>query len=211
MRTQKYILSSFAFFLILVSAPFLSAQQSGSGALIKGTKNRPIGQPDQVQQGQVQPDQVQQGQVQQGQVQQGQSSQNTQAIQTEVSTALDPALVALGSMGASNLYYSYLTLGAVADGFVNQSYEARVAVSVANEAIYMNNASIQSLSNLAESRRLGQADQEVLLFLIETYQLLNNQARSLITFIGNERDDGSQYQKYRTEVWSRIVNLFGIQ
>lgn len=125
-------------------------------------------------------------------------------------TREDPALVALGSMGASNIYYSYLTIGAIADGFVGGTYQAKIAISVANEAIFMNDTSRASLEKLKNSALMADQDREVVVYLIETYEILNEQARALIQFISDRSNDGSEYQKYRKEAWNRIVSLFGL-
>lgn len=123
----------------------------------------------------------------------------------------DDVLVALGTLGASNLYYSYLTLGTVADGYVAGTYDARVAVSVANEAIFMNGNARAGLAKLVDSPGIAKEDRDVIVAMIQTYDILNNQAKALIQFISDEKDDGSTYQRYRTEAWKRIVDLVGIK
>ena len=123
----------------------------------------------------------------------------------------DPTLVALGALGASNLYFSYLTLGTVADGYVSGTYEPQVAISVANEAIFMNTTAKTNLEKLLESANLAKEDKDVVSYMVATYDILINQAKSLVQFISNQKDDGTSYQKYRTEAWKRIVELFGIK
>lgn len=123
----------------------------------------------------------------------------------------DAILVALGTLGASNLYYSYLTLGTVADGYVSGTYDGRVAISVANEAIFMNGNARAGLAKLVDSATITREDRDVLVIMVQTYDILNNQAKALIQFISDEQDDGSSYQKYRAEAWKRIVELFGIK
>lgn len=123
----------------------------------------------------------------------------------------DPTLVALGALGASNLYFTYLTLGTVADGYVGGTYEPQVAISVANESIFMNTTAMTNLSKMMESAPLAREDKDVVAYMVKTYEILINQAKALVQFISNQKDDGSTYQKYRTEAWKRIVDLFGIK
>lgn len=126
-------------------------------------------------------------------------------------TSPDAVLVALGTLGAANLYYSYLTLGTVADGYVSGTYDGRIAISVANEAIFMNGNARAGLATLIDSPSIAREDRDVLVVMVQTYDVLNNQAKALIQFISDQKDDGSEYQKYRTEAWKRIVELFGIK
>jgi hypothetical protein len=127
------------------------------------------------------------------------------------SVAADPTLVALGALGASNLYFTYLTLGTVADGYVSGTYEPQVAVSVANESIFMNTTAMNNLSKMLDSASLAKEDKDVVAYMVKTYDVLINQAKALVQFISNQKDDGSAYQKHRGEAWKRIVDLFGIK
>ncbi len=136
---------------------------------------------------------------------------STAADATGASVTADPTLVALGALGASNLYFSYLTLGTVADGYVSGTYEPQVAISVANESIFMNTTAKTNLDKLLESAPLAKEDKEVVSYMTKTYDILIDQAKALVQFISNQKDDGSSYQKYRTEAWKRIVELFGIK
>lgn len=123
----------------------------------------------------------------------------------------DPALVALGSMGAANLYYSYLAIGSIADGFVGGTYQPRVAISVANEAIFMNDTTRKSLEQLAKTGLLAEEDRKIIEYLIGTYDVLNRQARALIRFVSDRNDDGTAYQDARKEALARIVKVFGMK
>jgi hypothetical protein len=127
------------------------------------------------------------------------------------SVAADPTLVALGALGASNLYFTYLTLGTVADGYVSGTYEPQVAVSVANESIFMNTTAMNNLSKMLDSASLAKEDKDVVAYMVKTYDVLISQAKALVQFISNQKDDGSTYQKHRGEAWKRIVDLFGIK
>ena len=135
----------------------------------------------------------------------------TTTTTTSSGAAPDAVLVALGTLGASNLYYSYLTLGTTADGFVGGTYNGQVAISVANEAIFMNGNARGGLAKLIDSPTIAREDRDVLVVMVQTYDILNNQAKALIQFISDDKDDGSTYQKYRAEAWKRIVDLFGIK
>jgi len=130
------------------------------------------------------------------------------AASAEVQDMLEPSLVAVGTVGAANVYYSYLAIGAAADSYVGGSYEAPLAVAIANEVTYLNEGTIKSLQAMVSKNGLSSDDKAALQYLIDTYLVLNKQAKELVSFISNKRNDGSAYQTYRTNAWERIRKLF---
>lgn len=123
--------------------------------------------------------------------------------------ALEPSLVAVGTLGAANVYYSYLTIGSCADSFVAGTYDAPLAAAIANEVKFLNQGTIDSLRTMLIANGLTKEDKDALSYLIETYEILNRQASSLITFMTDRNDQGMAYQDYRAEAWNRIKQMFG--
>ena len=75
----------------------------------------------------------------------------------------------------------------------------------------MNGNARAGLAKLIDSPTIAREDRDVLVVMVQTYDVLNNQAKALIQFISDDKDDGTTYQKYRAEAWKRIVELFGIK
>jgi len=122
----------------------------------------------------------------------------------------DNSLYALGAVGASNLYFSYLVLGTVADSYASDGYTAGMARQLASEAIALNTSSRDALQKLLNEKSLSADDQQVLNAMIEAHTLLISQAQGLLKFV----DDPSQttdFQNYREQAWAKISKLLGIE
>lgn len=118
----------------------------------------------------------------------------------------DPQLYALGVVSASNLYFSYLVLGTVADGYAAGGYGADIATRLAEESIALTRSSIDALRMLLSTGSVGGEDRDVLEGLIETHQLLLGQANGLMSYI----EDSSQtadFLRYRDQAWQQISRL----
>jgi hypothetical protein len=121
----------------------------------------------------------------------------------------DPALVAVGSLGASNLYFSYVVLGAVADGFATRGYSAEMAKSLAQEAVALNRGSRNALRDLLQNGGLTEADRTVLTDMIEAHELLIKEAEGLMTYV-DDRSKTEEFQRYRSQAWNQISTVLGI-
>jgi hypothetical protein len=131
------------------------------------------------------------------------------ATQSEVADQLDPSLFAVGSLGASNLYFSYVVLGTVADGFASRGYGKDMARSLAEEAIALNRGSRNALQTLIDQGRVADADRDVVSEMIEAHGLLIQQAQGLLSYI-EDRSQTEQFQRYRQRAWEKISAVLGI-
>ena len=127
-------------------------------------------------------------------------------LMAQESDAADPKLIAVGTLSASNLYLSHLVLSTVADGFVNGNYDLEITKNITGETIFLNENSRSSLQALLEDDTIAQEDRDIVREMIESYQVLDNMARALITFV-EEDDDGSSYRLLREEAWEQILSL----
>ncbi|TVQ39415.1 MAG: hypothetical protein EA384_06565 [Spirochaetaceae bacterium] len=118
----------------------------------------------------------------------------------------DPRLYALGMVSASNLYFSYLVLGTVADGYASGGYGVDMATSLTEEAIALTRSSIDALELLITSAAIAGDDLAVVEGLIETHRLLLGQANGLLSYIedpGNTDD----FLRYRDLAWQNISQM----
>ncbi len=120
----------------------------------------------------------------------------------------DARLFALGSVGASNLYFSYLVLGTVADSYASERYTAQTARTLAEESVGLNANSRDALNELLASDMLEGADRRVVEEMVRAHELLIAQGYGLIDMI-DEIDTGSEFQHYRGLAWEQISALFG--
>ena len=114
---------------------------------------------------------------------------------SQESTADDPALYAIGAIGASNLYFSYVVLGTVADGFVSQGYSPELVQALAEETIALNQTSIEALAPVSGDRGISAADRQVVQQIIEAHSTLILQAESLLDYI-NDDASAAEYQRH---------------
>ena len=130
--------------------------------------------------------------------------------QAQEGVASDPALFAVGALGASNLYTSYFLLGTLADGYATAAYTAEFADELTRDVIGLNESSIEVLEELAGESSLASADQTLLEDMIAAHKLLISQAWGLLAYV---EDSGSteEWFRYRRQAWELISTLLDIR
>lgn len=121
----------------------------------------------------------------------------------------DPALYAVGALGASNLYTSYFLLGTLADGYATAAYTAQFADELARDVIGLNESSIEVLEQLLSESSLASADRSLIDDMIDAHGLLIDQAYGLLAYIEDSADT-EQWFSSRREAWERIKILLDI-
>ena len=122
----------------------------------------------------------------------------------------DPALFAIGAIGASNLYFSYVVLGTVADGYVSQGYSPELVQALAEETIALNQTSIEALAPLSGDDAVSEADRQVVQRIIEAHSTLILQAESLLDYLNNE-GSAAAYQQHRRTAWEQISSILALE
>jgi hypothetical protein len=123
---------------------------------------------------------------------------------------LDTALYAVGQLGGANLYFTYLTLGTVADGYVGGGYTADTASSLADDAINLSKGAIDSLQRIVDELTISRDDRDTIKKMIASYELLIGQANGLKSYI-DDPEQSADYQTYREKAWKSIADLLQIQ
>ncbi len=122
----------------------------------------------------------------------------------------DPALYAVGALGASNLYTTYFLLGTLADGYATAAYTASFADELARDVIGLNESSIEVLEDLLDDDGLLDEDRTLVKEMMEAHSLLINQAWGLIAYIEDSSDTDDWFE-YRRAAWDAITELLGIE
>lgn len=122
----------------------------------------------------------------------------------------DPALYAVGALGASNLYTTYFLLGTLADGYATAAYTASFADELARDVIGLNESSIEVLEDLLDDDWLLDEDRTLVKEMMEAHSLLINQAWGLIAYIEDSSDTDDWFE-YRRAAWDAITELLGIE
>lgn len=126
--------------------------------------------------------------------------------------AQEEALSAVGALGASYMYSSYLSIGAIADGHYYEVYDDETAVQLMEEIKSLADATTESLQELLGSDIIGADDFSFINEIITTLGLLYKEAESYQSYIqtGEERQ-ATLYDNYRNNAWAKIVDLLGIE
>ena len=118
----------------------------------------------------------------------------------------DPALVALGAVGMSNLYFGYVGLASVADGYASGAYSAETATSLAEESMAFHRTAREALQNLLDSGTVAEEERPILSQMIRAHGLLIGEAQGLVTFVSSP-GDSEDFRRYRDQAWQVISGL----
>ncbi|NBC29092.1 MAG: hypothetical protein GVY29_03770 [Spirochaetes bacterium] len=125
---------------------------------------------------------------------------------SDTESAADPALVALGAVGISNLYFGYVSLASVADGYASGAYTAATASSLAEESIAFHRTARRALRGLLNGGGVAEAERPILQRMIDAHGLLISEAQGLVTFV-SDSGESSDFRRYRDEAWEVISQL----
>jgi hypothetical protein len=122
----------------------------------------------------------------------------------------DPALYAVGALGASNLYATYFLLGTLADGYATDAYTVSFADELARDVIGLSESSVDVLEELLTDDGLVGEDRRLVREMIRAHTLLINQAWGLISYI-EDAEDTDDWFRYRRAAWELITELLQIE
>ncbi len=122
----------------------------------------------------------------------------------------DPALYAVGALGASSLYTSYFLLGTLADGYATAAYTASFTDELARDLIGLSQSSIEALERIVLDERIAAGDRELLSRMLRAHELLIAQAWGLIAYVEDEEDTDDWF-RYRRAAWDAIRDLLGLE
>jgi hypothetical protein len=131
-------------------------------------------------------------------------------LSAQDSASEDPALYAVGALGASNLYTTYFLLGTLADGYATAAYTADFASELANDIIGLNESSIDVLNQLVDEGNLNPSDMLLVEEMITAHELLIHQTWGLLEYVNDPTQTENWFQ-YRREAWELIRELLNIE
>ncbi len=122
----------------------------------------------------------------------------------------DPALYAVGTLGATSLYTSYFLLGTLADGYATAAYTAAFADELARDVIGLSESSIEALGRIVADESIAAGDRELLRRMIGAHELLIAQAWGLIAYVEDEGETDDWF-RYRRAAWEAIRSLLDLE
>jgi hypothetical protein len=132
--------------------------------------------------------------------------------QDKSSTNVDPILKALGATIARTLYFSYISIGALADGFEKKVYTAQDIAKYmeANNSLIDN--TVQILKDSIDEYEYSEEDVGYIESSIDALIQLENMANALVKYTKDKsKKSGDEFAKIKNNAWGEIKSLLGIE
>lgn len=120
------------------------------------------------------------------------------------------ALYAVGTIGSTQLYYTYLVLGLLGDSYAKGIYDKSTALSLVGEIKNLTAASKAALASLHGSGEITEQDSALLAEMSDALDALSTQADGLSAYV-DAKDDGASFQTSRQVAWKKISAILGIE
>lgn len=122
----------------------------------------------------------------------------------------EDALVAVGGLGAADVYIAYLAIGSIADAYEEKVYLADEVNSLADGIATFCENSKSLLQQLLKSA--DKSDRKAIQDIIDAYSLLIKQAKALIAYSqDNDPDTANEFEDYRQKAWTNISELLDLE
>ena len=132
------------------------------------------------------------------------------ALSGGLASAQDETLKTIGALGASNLYMTYIAVGAVADGDEHDGYDDESAEKLLSSISRFNAKVNEALQTLLDAEVLTEHDGQFILEMIGTLTLLSGQADSYLQYMQTSgKEHAESYSRHREEAWAKIQMLLG--
>lgn len=123
--------------------------------------------------------------------------------------AEDDFLYAIGSLGGSNLYMTFLTIGMLGDSFEKDVYTVETTKDLIEGIISLTQTSMKSLNAIIDGGEVEGDDRATILEMIQAHGLLEKQAGELAKYVNN-RTAPNDFQFFRKKSWDLIAKILGI-
>ena len=125
--------------------------------------------------------------------------------------AQEEALSTVGVLGTSNIYITYVAIGAIADGHCYEVYDDDTAIELMQVFANLSSSSIESLQDLLDFGNLDSEDFSIVNEMISILNLLINEAQAYQQYIETYNDScADRYENYRNSAWEKIEVLLGL-
>lgn len=121
---------------------------------------------------------------------------------------------AFGGVSSISVYNTYIAIGAIADAYVNEGYNADRVKELMGEQTSMLQSVIDMLSKCQVAKSNGLSDDDILYVkeLIACLQSLKGEAQGLSDFvIAGSEEAQNRYNQNRDKAWGEISSLLGLR
>jgi hypothetical protein len=120
-------------------------------------------------------------------------------------------LETIGVLSAHGIYLTYSSIGALADGHSNKTYDDNFTVQMLTEYNNISDNAIKQLKKLLSSGVLESSDVVFVNRLVETHELLKAEADGYRNYVRTKQTDHLKvYSEKRNAAWKNISELLGL-
>lgn len=131
---------------------------------------------------------------------------------SQCSTAV---LEGFGSVSAIAIYNTYITIGSIADGYTNETYDANYVSTLMTEQsamIDVINQSLQACVDDDSEGALDSVDKKYISDFIVALEYLRKEAEGFQEYVSTESESGlNKYSKNRDLAWKKIAELLELE
>ncbi|HUX14575.1 MAG TPA: hypothetical protein VMW87_16220 [Spirochaetia bacterium] len=138
------------------------------------------------------------------------AAQSSAGAATAAQPLSERALYTVGTVGSTQLYYTYLVLGLLGDSYAKGVYDKATTLSLVDEIKGLTGAAQQALSKLRGQGDITAEDDKLLADMYDALDALGNQTEGLRSYV-EAKDDGTSFQNYRLVAWKKISAILGIE
>jgi len=121
---------------------------------------------------------------------------------------------AFGGVSSITVYNTYITIGAIADAYVNEVYDVNRVKELMGEQTAMLQSVIEMLAKCKEVKSNGLTEDDVLYVqeLMDCLTSLKKEAQGLSDYAATGSQDAQQrYDTNRDRAWQQITALLGLE
>ncbi|WP_455382609.1 hypothetical protein [Salinispira pacifica] len=119
------------------------------------------------------------------------------------------ALSAVDTVGSTQLYFTFLSLGLLADGYAKGVYDRTTALSLIEEIKSLSASAQKALAQVNSGNDVSEEVAALLVDMGDALDALSSQADGLAAFV-EQKDDGTSFQTHRQAAWQKISAILGI-
>ncbi len=121
----------------------------------------------------------------------------------------DRSLPAVGTLGSTAVYTTFVALGALADGWVYDVYEGGQVVDLVEVLRAFCSTSATAVREVLAEHSMAEEDRLYLQGIVDAYDLLVKQAVGFLDWV--ESGDRETYDAARSRAWERIADVLDLE
>lgn len=123
----------------------------------------------------------------------------------------EKVMESFGGTSSIALYNTYITIGAIADSYIAETYDAERVQGLMEEQMSMYEVILEQLNAVSNEPKngLSESDKDYLKDIIECWSTLKNEAQGLKEYAAGSEAGQDLYNVSRDSAWAMIEELMG--